>query len=225
MKMYCDKIKKHTRTDEENDNENEMKGCNIEWKEVTTQLDEQKNITMVLNDDNCFVDIQRYGIILIALQSNNTQPTTVYAFSQSLIHGTQGNTRIQISYMSNEEWESYKAREKNGCMQESVQFPVLNTIATTVAKLKPTTFDETNEFPKTQFSYLAGPNPFYLRVYSVDDSLQVGAVIDARDFTGRWFQAEIVAIRDNQGREITHCRMSITNIFKHNLFFYILFIF
>ncbi|ETO21960.1 hypothetical protein RFI_15242 [Reticulomyxa filosa] len=40
-----------------------------------------------------------------------------------------------------------------------------------------------------------------VRVYTLEESLKVGAIIDARDFTGKWYQAEVIKVIDHRGRE------------------------
>merc|ERR1719384_1962491 len=42
-------------------------------------------------------------------------------------------------------------------------------------------------------------NNLGLRVFTLEQSLKVGAVIDARDFTGKWYQSEVIAVQDQQG--------------------------
>jgi len=39
------------------------------------------------------------------------------------------------------------------------------------------------------------------RVFTLEESLKVGSVIDARDFTGKWYQAEVIAVADGDGNE------------------------
>eukprot|EP00488_Nonionellina_sp_1-RS-2012_P001796 TRINITY_DN308_c0_g1_i1.p1 TRINITY_DN308_c0_g1~~TRINITY_DN308_c0_g1_i1.p1 ORF type:complete len:149 (-),score=51.75 TRINITY_DN308_c0_g1_i1:383-829(-) len=43
-----------------------------------------------------------------------------------------------------------------------------------------------------------------VRVFTLEQSLKVGAVIDARDFTGKWYQAEVIAVKDAEGNEYTN---------------------
>jgi len=38
-----------------------------------------------------------------------------------------------------------------------------------------------------------------IRLFALEESFKVGAVIDARDFTGDWFEAEILAVQDSEG--------------------------
>jgi len=40
-----------------------------------------------------------------------------------------------------------------------------------------------------------------VRVFTLEESFKVGAVIDARDFTGKWYQAEVIAVQDAEGAE------------------------
>lgn len=40
-----------------------------------------------------------------------------------------------------------------------------------------------------------------VRVFTLEESFKVGAVIDARDFTGKWYQAEVIAVQDEEGAE------------------------
>ena len=43
-----------------------------------------------------------------------------------------------------------------------------------------------------------------VRVFTLEESFKVGAVIDARDFTGKWYQAEVIAVQDWEGTEHTN---------------------
>jgi len=62
-----------------------------------------------------------------------------------------------------------------------------------------------------QFGLIFGGNPKYgpqetisslnVRIFSVEQALQVGAVIDARDHNGNWCLAEIKMARDEEGNE------------------------
>lgn len=38
-----------------------------------------------------------------------------------------------------------------------------------------------------------------VRLFTLEESFKVGAIIDARDFTGEWFEAEILAVQDSNG--------------------------
>lgn len=44
-------------------------------------------------------------------------------------------------------------------------------------------------------------NNLSIRVFGLEQSLKVGAVIDARDFTGKWYQAEVVKTQDEEGNQ------------------------
>ena len=47
-------------------------------------------------------------------------------------------------------------------------------------------------------------NNLAVRLFTLEESLKVGAVIDARDFTGKWYQAEVIAVQDEEGNEYTN---------------------
>jgi len=47
-------------------------------------------------------------------------------------------------------------------------------------------------------------NHLAVRLFALEESLKVGAVIDARDFTGKWYQAEVIAVQDEEGNEFTN---------------------
>eukprot|EP01083_Nonionella_stella_P156582 507254_1 len=40
-----------------------------------------------------------------------------------------------------------------------------------------------------------------VRVFTLEESFKVGSVIDARDFTGKWYQAEVIAVQDADGNQ------------------------
>eukprot|EP00483_Globobulimina_turgida_P006678 UN06688 len=44
-------------------------------------------------------------------------------------------------------------------------------------------------------------NNLGVRLFTLEESLKAGAVIDARDFTGKWYQAEVIATKDSEGNE------------------------
>ena len=43
-----------------------------------------------------------------------------------------------------------------------------------------------------------------VRLFTLEESLKVGAVIDPRDFTGKWYQAEVIAVQDEEGNEFAN---------------------
>ena len=48
-----------------------------------------------------------------------------------------------------------------------------------------------------------------IRLFALEESLKVGAIVDCRDFTGDWFEAEILAVQDSHGtifKEIENVR-------------------
>ena len=44
-------------------------------------------------------------------------------------------------------------------------------------------------------------NNLCVRLFTLEESLKVGSVIDARDFTGKWYQAEVISVQDWKGNE------------------------
>jgi len=40
-----------------------------------------------------------------------------------------------------------------------------------------------------------------IRLFTLEESIKVGTIIDARDFTGKWYQAEILKVVDNSSQE------------------------
>eukprot|EP01083_Nonionella_stella_P016085 44967_1 len=76
---------------------------------------------------------------------------------------------------------------------------------------RPSTFQGQSPCTNIQCGFVYGGNAKYdkdsvihslgVRVFTLEQSLKVGAVIDARDFTGKWYQAEVIAVQDEEGNE------------------------
>lgn len=47
------------------------------------------------------------------------------------------------------------------------------------------------------------------RVFTLEESLNVGSVIDVRDFSGKWYQGEIIRVADDKHREYIHYGMGM----------------
>ena len=75
---------------------------------------------------------------------------------------------------------------------------------------EPTEFFGQSPCTQIQCGFIFGGNDHFgqsevanlcVRVFTLEQSFKVGAVIDARDFTGKWYQAEVIAVQDEEGAE------------------------
>jgi len=77
-------------------------------------------------------------------------------------------------------------------------------------EFEPTEFFGHSPCSQIQCGFIFGGDPQFgsgamsllcIRTFTLEESFKVGAVIDARDFTGKWYQAEVIAVEDEEGVE------------------------
>jgi len=75
--------------------------------------------------------------------------------------------------------------------------------------INPSPFIAKSPCTSLQVGYIyAGPEnmqhsfkSMHIRLFTLEESIKIGAIIDARDFTGKWYQAEVVKVADNYMHE------------------------
>jgi hypothetical protein len=187
----------------------------------------------LIRGQNSFAVNFNQGIVLCFLSPENTDNLCwkCYPISISPRHENAGNNRVYLHYFCEEEIEKYLEFEKKmGLHAQHLQKPMMKKLTLSVGRLFPSYFknntskdDDDHEYdvhnkylassPCTpiQIGFIYGgqkDTEFYInrlkcRMYTLEESFKVGAIIDARDFTGKWFQAEIMEVVDMERKDVS----------------------
>lgn len=199
---------------------NTVKGCKILFKEIRQKT--KKFESFVLSrTDNFYVVNYEQGIVLCFLAPTDRDPCwKCYAISVSPHHDMCGNNSIYLQYFNEEETENYFEFERErGIHFNNLQQPNLSQLQLTVGRLIPSYFNKNSadaldlEYVTTKYSGSSPCTPMQIghifggvkntecfierlkcRMYTLEEQFKLGGTIEARDHTGRWYQAEIIQV-------------------------------
>lgn len=157
---------------------------------------ERRN-TIVVNEEGGYVVIFRAAEPLTPEGSPQYWQVCCVALSQE--QGSAGNDQAYLSYKVLAEDEAFRESEqKAGPLSQGLQPPAMNSLSLSVARLQPAGGPRSDDVRPPQVGYVfTGPGtsgPLRVRVFTLAETLKVGSVVDARDFTGKWYEAEVLKI-------------------------------
>lgn len=131
--------------------------------------------------------------------------------------GTVGNDVLYIQWSDAERFQEFEEemQHKRTPKPNTPGFvaPTLNGMCVPVNRLSHAWEGECKEPPPLEGGYIlqAGPPEAGLRVrmWTLAESVKLGSVIDVRDFTGRWYEAEVIGI-STEGDPASKTRRELT---------------
>jgi len=184
-------------------------GCRINFKVAVLETEpDSKHQAFELNVEDTIVRSTGCNSFIIVLRPVKNYFFKVICIAASESYGLMGNNQLYLSYTRAEDYKKYK---NNGL--KTGQLPTSQSLTLAMTRLPNMIEDADNDISTVIRTGYIGMGPYQadtesiaenepkpdmnrlrVRVWTLRSSLVVGSVVDARDFTGRWYEAEVLKI-------------------------------
>jgi len=211
--------------------------CKLKYQElnVITNRDRQKVVQLhvgvnswMLNEQSGYIVLfiwnnkGYFDVVPIQIVSkpgnSNNQHNSGDATKQFL----PGNNQIYFNWALTSEITEYETNMKSFSLSENINIPNYQHFRTVIKRLG-TNIDYYNTTKNNKYGRIVlldeKPNTsITVRFFSLSNSVQLGSTLDCRDFTGKWFEAEVIKIT---GVNVPSCAPSERKVSNINRRFYV----
>jgi len=174
-------------------------------------------IVLFIWNDKGYFDVLPVQIVAEPGNSNN-QHNSGDASKQFL----QGNNQIYFNWALTAEISEYETKMKSYSLSENINIPNFQHFRTVIKRLGTNSdsyINSKNNKPGRIILLDEKPNTSVtVRFFSLSNSVQLGSTLDCRDFTGKWFEAEVIKIT---GVNVPSCAPSERKVSNLNRRFYV----
>lgn len=173
--------------------------CRAGWKRLKLMDDHNHHLVFTLGQENAYYVNRDGGYVVMFEFMPEQKCWKSWSYSMVSESGERGNNVVYVQYQDSEEYMTYHDSEQNlGPLSQFSNAPTLHTVQ--VKTHRPRSGQEASKEkqprPKSQYMFL-GPNleanqALRVRIFTLEETTKLGSIIDARDFTGKWYEAEVI---------------------------------
>jgi len=176
----------------------EKDNCSLEFKKRQTETDVDKHLfTRIRTGESSYVINERGGYVLLFLWKKFYFDVIAMACAPEL--GSLGNDQIYLDWVRTQELEVYKEKIKCSNYLQEIRIPVYTSIISNILRLKPRlSTNNNNQNPIHCGQIFCGELhesiEITVRFFTLAEGLRPGSTIECRDFTEKWYEAEVFKI-------------------------------
>eukprot|EP01084_Bolivina_argentea_P166123 288494_1 len=159
--------------------------------------------------------LNRPSVNTLILSLNRLHPTSLrklfnsYPINNPFIENMNSNNNNQNKILNNNNQNICEMKDDENSNNNEMELDITEAELDDLDEYKPKQFVCESPCSPIECGFIYGGfekmkesiiNNLYVRIFTLEESFKVGSIIDARDFTGKWYQVEIISVQDFNGK-------------------------